>query len=760
MPTIVIGDKRITVGDEFLSMSEADQHKTIDEIAAKLKITPSAPKAPANETPAASEGMPAPRGPLDKAWSAMTGGRNLNADLYAAREAVRTPSFEDIGGNIAREAQTAAQFAKEGGESAVENFKAGRPLSAVLGAGQQLAGGAGIVLSPLSGLVRSYVTDPVSRFLGPEVGEKAGMVANIVATPGGLTKAARPVEVLANTGGRGVTAIENMVRPDLNALVKATGNKAPDVVNALREATSGVESAGQAAAPAGSAGFSKFTSELAGHAPETVADAQKVQDALLTARANVAEGRMAEGTRALADTVAEPNVQTVGQRLITTAEKIKEDVKRTLIRPKFKEAENLAGNAPIDISPLTNEAANIIDTIDPDAAAVLSRRLGKFKGETTTPELFGPGGAPYKGTPVVTPPTATLSDVGDIRSAINNAAVKAKAAGDDAGYTRLMKLHKRLDDAVISSDTLPPKALAAYKDALETYATQYAPRFKEGLQVNLFKIKNGEHGIGASNVVDRFFNDADKTDNFIALFGKNPSAMKDAQLGIEGLFRNQVIKDGVIDTKAYEKFLKDYGPQIDKLDANGLNLRAKFDTLAQETDRITSPKAAIAETRKGVEFEQPPKGVAKTATDERVAALVSNTSPEDLSSLRDAVEVVRRGQENTRLAGIANAEKSGLPIVPSTTPSFLNTKLRIITEVYRRIAGRLDTKMAKKLGEMLHDPTRLNEAADLLDAAIARKRAQEARIVTGTTAPPYSGALLGSVNALAPSQQNQNALAR
>jgi hypothetical protein len=689
----------------------------------------------------------------------MTGGRNLNEDLYAAREAVRTPSFEDIGGNIAREAQTAAQFAKEGGESAVENFKAGRPLSAVLGAGQQLAGGAGIVLSPLSGLVRSYVTDPVSRFLGPEVGEKAGMVANMAVTPGGLTKAARPVEMIANTGGRGVNAFENLVRPDLNALIEATGNKAPDVVNTLRRSTSGFETAGQAAAPAGSAGFSKFTSELAAHAPEVAADTQRTRDALLTARSNMAEGKSAQAAADIASAVAEPDAQTVGRRLITTAEKIKEEVKRTLIRPKFRNAEKLAGDAQIDISPVTREAADLIDTIDPDAAAVLSRRLGKFQGETKTTEGIGPGGATYKGETVTTPPTATLADVGDIRSAINNAAVKAKSSGDEAGYTRLMKLHKRLDDAVTSSETLPPKALAAYKDALETYATQYAPRFKTGLQVNLFKIKNGEQGIGATNVIDRFFSDADKTDNFIALYGKDPFAMTNARLGMEGLFRDQVIKNGVIDTKAYQKFLKDYGPQIDKLDANGLSLRNKFDTLANETARVTAPEAAIAETRAGIKTDKLPEGSAKDIADTRVSALVNSTPTEDLTSLRDAVQAVRR--EGARVADVntANELKSGLPIVPSTTPSFLNTKFRIITEVYRRVMGRLDTKMAKELGAMLHDPSRLDEVANMLDAAIARKRAQEARVVTGTTAPPYSGVALGAINALAPSQQNQNALA-
>lgn len=46
MPTIVIGDKKVTVGDEFLALPKEEQLKTIDDIAAKIgaTATPAPPK--------------------------------------------------------------------------------------------------------------------------------------------------------------------------------------------------------------------------------------------------------------------------------------------------------------------------------------------------------------------------------------------------------------------------------------------------------------------------------------------------------------------------------------------------------------------------------------------------------------------------------------------------------------------------------------------------------------------------------------------
>ena len=45
MPVLSIGDKQVTVGDEFLKLSPEAQNATVDEIAASIGAGPAAPAA-------------------------------------------------------------------------------------------------------------------------------------------------------------------------------------------------------------------------------------------------------------------------------------------------------------------------------------------------------------------------------------------------------------------------------------------------------------------------------------------------------------------------------------------------------------------------------------------------------------------------------------------------------------------------------------------------------------------------------------------
>jgi hypothetical protein len=762
MPTIVINGTRVTVGDEFLSLPQAEQHKAIDEIAAKIGAKPAAPtreqesqaelarlnKMVADKgTPA--DGMPAPRAPSAFEQSEFYQRTKRAPEILS--EVVRP---EDIGANVETMAQQAADFGKAGSDRFVAGLSNGRPLDVVTGAGQNILGGMGIAFAPISGATKTFIADPLSRTFGRDVGERAQVVADIAAGPGMITAAAKPVVGASNMLVSGANKVQGIFQPKMNWLGEAVGEQGPDIVNLLRTSTSGVEGAGQAAAPARSVSFSQFAKELEKFAPQIADDAAATQDALLAARSNIAEGRMAEGSRKLADVVAAPNEQDIGKNLIAIAEKEKRAMKDTVMNPAFKKPEEIAGGAKTSIKNTMDEAFDLIDTIDPDAAAIISRRLGKFKSETTTSELIGPGGATYKGESITTPPMATLTEIGDIRSAINSASAKAKATGDEDGFRRLSRLHSKLDQDVTTSASLPPEAVAAYKDALRIYATEYAPRFKTGLQFDLFKVRQGVNAIKPENVVDKFFNSPTSTDQFIALYGGNRDAMLNAKVGIEGLFRDKAIKDGVIDTKAANKFLDDYSAQIDKLDARGLGIRDKLTSLVDETARVTVPESRIAEARGAIKGGTPSKGTSAEKIGAQVDELVKATSAEDLTMLRDAVEVARRRGEFETQAATPVAKEFKLPSAPPVGTDFLNLAYRIPIEVYRRVTGKLTSDAAQRLGELLSDPKRLNEAADLIEKAIAMKARQAGRKLGPVNAPSYAGVPSAVVNTLAPTPQN------
>jgi hypothetical protein len=565
--------------------------------------------------------------------------------------------------------------------------------------------------------------------------------------PGLIAKGAGAV----SSGVRGAfEAGRNFVNPTANALLAATGKQAPEIVNALRAGTPGLETAGAAAAPVGSVEFSKFAKSLEPYAAQANADITKAKDAVLGGNAASVETAANDAAKTVASDIAAPDVQKVGDNLINIAEKEKKLSQQTVIGPKFKAAEELGKGVDIEIPDVLKKANELVDTIDPDAAAVLSRKLSKFQGETTTPEFIGPGGATFKGKPVTAPPTATLKDIGDIRTAINDAAAKAKAAGSDGDYKRLMELHDEVTNAVKNSETLSPEAKNAYFDAVDTYKTEHAPRFKTGLQVNLFKISKGENGITPSNVINKFFNNADTTDNFVALFGKNPSAMSEAQKGMEGLYRDKVIKDGVIDQAAHDAFMKRYGAQIDKLDAAGLNIRDKLNNAVENTKTALSPINDVAEVRAAINQAPLPAGAKADEIASRAQALGSALPPDELEK---ALQIARRGQEYDRLAGSKTSAPSEVPISKPIGFTPLEWGKRVFVEAMKKVGSKLSDKLTTQLAAQFTDP---HQAADVIEQALKYRAAQDAR-----KAATASGAAANTnvINQLAPAGATINALA-
>jgi len=639
----------------------------------------------------------------------------------------------DIGANIGARAQESADFGKAGSERFMAGLSSGRPLDVITGAGQNLLGGAGVLLSPLSGATKTFVGDPATRTFGREVGERANVVADIAAGPNMLTAAAKPAVGLVNFGLKGVNEVQDIFRPKYNWLGEAVGEKGKDIVNTMRTNRSGVEGAGQAASPVGSTTFSQFTKELEKYAPQVADDAAATQDALLAARSNIAEGRAAEGSRRLANTVAAPNEQNIGQKLTEIADKEKKAVRKNVIDPMADDYRRRGGNITTDVTAYVDEAKDVADSVGISGATPLARRISKLENNQ-----------------------ATLQDIDEMRAAINREAAKAKANGDALGYRDLMGLHKKLDEAVTTSTTLPPDAVTAYKDFLKVFADQYARRFKDGLQFDLFKIKQGENRIKPEDFIAKFMAGPTETDQFVAMLGNNSEAMNYARQGMEGLFRKAAIKNGKINADAAQAFLEKYGPQIDKLDANGLSLRNKFNAIVKEDARITVPEARAVEVRGAIKGGKLPDGVSAENIGARVDELVKFTSAEDLQSLRDALQIAARRTRFQEQATKPVARDFKLPAKPPQGSDFLNIPLRLATAVYRGITGKLTSNAAKSLGELLSDPKRLNEAADLIEKAIAMKARQANRTVGPVTAPSYVGAI-PAANALAP--PNQNSLA-
>jgi hypothetical protein len=223
--------------------------------------------------------------------------------------------------------------------------------------------------------------------------------------------------------------------------------------------------------------------------------------------------------------------------------------------------------------------------------------------------------------------------------------------------------------------------------------------------------------------------------------------MGEAQKGMEGLFRDSVIKDGVIDPKKYTKFMENYGPQIDKLDATGLNIRGKLDAVVADTKTTLAPKATIEEVKKAGGDVTLPGGAKTTEIMSDVNDALQKLHPADVEAV---TEIARRAR------AYADIKSPGTPISEVNKPQFLNTAKRAVSEIYAALAKKLGDKQAQRISELFSTP---QGTQAFIEQALKHKATQEGRIVTGGNfRTPYAYTL--GTNALAPQQPNQNSLGR
>ena len=558
---------------------------------------------------------------------------------------------------------------------------------------------------------------------------------------------------LAARGGRAAfEAGRNVINPTANALLAATGNKAPEIVNALRAGTPGLETAGSAAAPVGSVEFSKFAKGLEPYAAQANADIAKAKDAVLGGNAASVETTANDAAKTIASDIAAPNQSEIGKALSDTAHQTREQVKADIIRPAYDAAFKAAGNAKIDASGVVAKAEEILGKpladIPTDAMPETAEVLSKLK--STGPTLTDSTGA------VISRPKVqgTLEQLDKVRKAINNDIASAQTSlvpGAATKLKNLRNLHDAIDEAVMNSTSLDDMQKSLYQNALDRYRTDYAPRFKTGEASKIFENRaRNMNGINDEDVAAALVKGPTEAKSFVAMIGDNPDALKKAQEGIEGIYRDKVIKDGIIDPAAHNAFMQKYGPQIDILDNAGMNLKDKLNSAAANTKTALSPINDVAEIRAAINQAPLPAGAKADEIASRAQALGSALPPDELEK---ALQIARRGQEYDRLAGSKISAPSEVPISKPIGFTSLEWGKRVFVEAMKKVGSKLSDKLTAQLAEQFTDP---HQAADVIEQAIKYRAAQDARKASTTAA---AAANTNVVNQLAPAGAVVNALA-
>jgi hypothetical protein len=644
------------------------------------------------------------------------------------------------------------------------------PLGTVAGAGLGYAAGKGAMDIVEQAL--GYQRPPATFAEGVTTGTKD------VLTGASLEALGRGV--IAPVVKKGVEYVSKVRNIKADAYRAAIENKGTEIVNALRGKPSAVPgaapSAGEVAAPAGSAKFSAFqmnSMKVPGVESEYADMAAQTSQAQLANQARVADRVKALVAKIQAK--IDSGLTTVSQRetgeaLIEAAKAEKEAVKRSVIKPAYDQAFAAAGNAKIDVADVVAQAETILGrklsdfapgTAPETVRKLLSLRPAAPAAQPSTRIMFGSVKGP---TPVAAPPEATLAQLDDIRKAIN-ADIASAARGnntlDPSTLRNLRQVHKAIDDAVNNSGTLPQQAKDLYRKALDTYRNEYAPRFKEGVNANLFKQTSlNETKLNPDDVVKTYFqpNGEREAGQFLKMFGDNPDALRVARAGIEDLYRREVTDiAGRVTPKAHAEFVKKYADPLRILDNAGMNVTARLKSVADDAARLAKVEKIAAASGNKLAPPLPP-GPTATAVEGRINALTRNMTPQQLAHV-DAVQadLVRRMEfERLATAGGANTtptalatevgKDAGLPF-----PGVLLRSVSIFNAVYKKLALQMDDKLALEIARELTSPAK---AADAITKAM---QVQTRRAATNAMIEPTARAAALGTGVL--TQQPTNALA-
>jgi len=569
----------------------------------------------------------------------------------------------------------------------------------------------------------------------------------------GATMEAAGRGVIAPIIGKGMEYASKLANVKLDTYIKAIGNKGDDIVNALRGRPSAVPgaapTAGEVAAPAGSTGFST----LQARALEVPAMTDTYAEmAAQTNQARLAQQARADAKfRASADKVKQKidagltNVsqREAGQTLLDAARAEQQTAKATVTEPAYNRAFAAAGDAKINVGNVIDEAESILgrklSTFDPSTAPSTVTKLLSLQPAAPAAKPVGVGliasriKAP---TPPAAAPEVTLAQLDDVRKAINaDIAAAARSSDPSAAVTlrNLGKLHRAIDAAVDGSSTLPAEAKTLYTEALNTYRTQYAPRFKTGVNANLFKqTALNEPRLNPDDVIKTYFQPRGEREaqQFVTMFGKNADAVRTARAGIEDLYRREVTDAaGRVAPEAHAKFLKKYADPIRILDDAGMSLTPRLDAVAKDAARLAKIDSLAAASQNKL-APALPAGSNALAVDKRIAELTKNFTPQQLSHVNAVRNDLLREGEYQRLVdagakadikirglGTETGREIGLPL-----PNFLSVPITVFNNVFKRLALRMDDKIAMEIAREMTSPAK---AADMVEAAMALRRSRE-----------------------------------
>ena len=264
----------------------------------------------------------------------------------------------------------------------------------------------------------------------------------------------------------------------------------------------------------------------------------------------------------------------------------------------------------------------------PNSAALLER-YGPKEVETMVQ------GVPIKQT--VPPPPITLEEAHAIRQAINidRAALKgSNESGANITRARLNDLYSSLNTAI--NRDVAPEAKALFENANTLFKEKVVDVFRTGQPSNLTRVSTlNEPMLRPGDIVSKAMADEGSTLQFLKVFKQDPAAMQNLKIGVEDLYRQQVLAGGKAATpEAHAAFISNNAKQLGALDNAGMGMTTRLNQIGGQIKGLTAAEETLAAQGKTI-----PNKVAAAfkAEDEALKLASSNLGFKQTGDLRSAI---------------------------------------------------------------------------------------------------------------------------
>ena len=350
---------------------------------------------------------------------------------------------------------------------------------------------------------------------------------------------------------------------------------------------------------------------------------------------NAEQSAIDQGLERATTQVPSASQSQVGRNILEAARAEKKTVQEKVITPAYEAAFAAAGDAKTSIDNVIASAQAILgetlSKVKPDVAPntisaikQLQARAGSAGPVASEATLARIPGLARGAVNVKRPPTeATLKEIDALHKAINADVSTALSSGDPAAAMRarnLMRMHDAVDEA-ITGGKLPDAAKKAYATALETWKTAFKPRFKEGVNADLFRgsRKNEPSAIRLDEITGKYFKPGGEVEaeQFAKLAGKNPTLAGQFQNGVMDIYRSEVMnpQTGVLDVTKHNAFMQRYEKPLSVLSENGFGVRRQLQDIGSSLSDLATKQAQLKEIAGRIGYE---------STDELVSAVLGS----------------------------------------------------------------------------------------------------------------------------------------